>query len=101
MNIGSLYQNINYSQWQAFAAYRSASSGPMENVLTFNIIIKILFFIILFVLVVGYEVLMMLTASWYIIWSIDDVNNINTSYSTTKTNNIIKNNIFMSTFPFL
>ena len=32
----------------------------MENVLTFNIIIKILFFMILFVLVVKYEVLMLL-----------------------------------------
>ena len=66
MNIGSqgsLYQNINYSQWQAFTDYRSASSGPMENVLTFNIIIKILFFIILFILVVGYEVLMLLLQS--------------------------------------
>ena len=32
----------------------------MENVLTFNIILKKLFFIILFILVVGYEVLMLL-----------------------------------------
>ena len=28
-------------RWQAFAAYSSASSGPRENVLTFDIIWKI------------------------------------------------------------
>ena len=30
----SIYRIIEFfSQWQAFAAYRSASSGPMENIL--------------------------------------------------------------------
>ena len=36
--------------WQAFTAYRSASSGLMENVLTFDIIFKILYFIIFFLI---------------------------------------------------
>ena len=32
--------NIIFSQWQAFAAYRSASSCPVENVLPINVVIK-------------------------------------------------------------
>ena len=38
---GSLLQNNYYFlQRQAFVAYRSASSGPVDNVLTINIIIE-------------------------------------------------------------
>ena len=32
--------NIIFSQWQAFAAYRSASSGPVENVLPIMLLSK-------------------------------------------------------------
>ena len=49
---GSLLQNNYYFlQWQAFAVYRSASSGPVENVLTINITIENIFFIILFIMI--------------------------------------------------
>ena len=44
------YRIITFLQWQAFTAHRSASSGPMENVLTINNTIEILSFIILFIL---------------------------------------------------
>ena len=38
----SLLQNkyIFYLQWQAFAAHRSASSGPVENILPINVNIE-------------------------------------------------------------
>ena len=37
----SLLQNKCYfPQWQAFTAYRSASLGPVENVLPINVIIQ-------------------------------------------------------------
>ena len=41
---------IFFSQWQAFAAYRSASSGPVENILPTILMSKIIIFIIFLIL---------------------------------------------------